>query len=266
MVPAPAHRNRNRSRTAAYRLAGGAAWIALLGVWACSGPKYPSCDNDDECNVKVDDKEHHGVCVNHTCVECRDDKACGAGRECKAGACAAIDGFCDDTHACPDGQTCSDNRCHAPQKVASTPPPSVECDDTHPCSGTNPRQRCENGHCISPPKGGPGCMDFPSPHFDYESPELRVDAKQVLQRLAGCLTTGTLKTGQVLLTGHCDNRGEMEFNMSLGADRAEAVRTFLVGLGVGADRVKTSSRGELDAVGTDEAGWSTDRRVDIEIR
>jgi len=87
-----------------------------------------------------------------------------------------------------------------------------------------------------------------------------------LQRLLGCLTTGPLKGSRVLLTGHCDNRGEYEFNMSLGAERAEVVKNFLSSGGVGGDRVATSSRGKLDAVGTDEAGWENDRRVDIEIR
>jgi peptidoglycan-associated lipoprotein len=245
---------------------GGVAWLFLVIAGAlpaasagCGGPKYPSCDHDDQCA----EDGHKGVCVNHTCVECRDNAACGTGKECKAGACAAIEGFCDDAHACSGNASCGkDNRCHEPPKVASNIP-AVECDDTKPC-GTG--QRCENGHCVSPPKGGPGCTDFPAPKFDYESQDLKGDARQVLQRLAACLTTGTLKTGQLLLTGHCDNRGEQEFNMTLGADRAEAVKTFLIGLGVPVDRMRTSSRGELDAAGTDEAGWTNDRRVDIEVR
>jgi hypothetical protein len=253
-------------RSLSPHVVGGAAWVLLLtGTLAaalaggCGGPKYPLCDNDDQCS----EEGHHGVCVNHTCVECRDDKGCGTGKTCKAGACREIEGFCDDTHACTGGATCGkDSRCHEPPKVTANLP-AVECDDAHACASG---QRCENGHCVSPPQGGPGCTDFPPPKFDYESPEIRGEAKQVLQRLAGCLTTGTLKTGQVLLTGHCDNRGEQEFNMGLGADRAEAVKTFLVGLGVPSDRVKTSSRGELDASGTDEASWSNDRRVDVEIR
>ena len=54
--------------------------------------------------------------------------------------------------------------------------------------------------------------------------------------------------------------------MSLGDNRAEAVKAYLVGLGVSGDKIRTSSRGELDASGTDEAGWAIDRRVDIEVR
>ena len=60
--------------------------------------------------------------------------------------------------------------------------------------------------------------------------------------------------------------GEYEFNMGLGAQRAENVKVFVVGLGLPVDKVTTSSRGKLDASGSDEAGWANDRRVDIEVR
>jgi peptidoglycan-associated lipoprotein len=54
--------------------------------------------------------------------------------------------------------------------------------------------------------------------------------------------------------------------MGLGAERAEGVKNFIVGLGVPVSSLSTSSRGKLDANGTDEAGWANDRRVDIEVR
>jgi peptidoglycan-associated lipoprotein len=236
-----------------------AAWAAMAAAAvACDGPKYPTCENDQQCNTDG----HAGVCVNAKCVECRDDRGCGAGRTCQANACADIPGYCDASHACSDGQTCGvDSRCVRPKKVE--PQSFVECDETRLCERG---AHCENGHCVQPPQGGPGCTDFPAPHFDYESPELRADSRATLERLASCVLKGTLKGGEVLLTGHCDSRGEQEFNMSLGDNRAQAVRLFLVGLGVPADKLRTSSRGELDAVGVDEAGWANDRRVDIEVR
>jgi peptidoglycan-associated lipoprotein len=248
-------------RSTGLRAVATAAWLAVVAGAAgggCGGLKYPACDNDQDCNGDG----HKGVCVDHTCVECRDATNCATGQQCQAGACAQIPGYCDDAHACPAGQACgSDNRCKAPPKVADAP--FVECDETKVCgSGSH----CENGHCVAPPAGGPGCTDFPSPKFDYEAQDVKPDGRAVLERLAQCLTKGTLKGANVLLTGHCDARGEAEFNMSLGDYRAESVKAFLVGLGVDANSLRTTSRGKLDATGTDEAGWATDRRVDIEVR
>jgi outer membrane protein OmpA-like peptidoglycan-associated protein len=245
------------------RAVGTLAWVSalVLGVAplvaaGCGSPRYPSCDNDEQCNSDV----HKGVCVNHLCTECRATAGCPTGQECLEGACKAHEGYCDDTTPCAGGADCKENQCQKASKIAAAP---VECDDQHPCGS---KGRCENGHCVAPPHGGPGCQDFPAPKFEYESPELRADAKQVLERLAGCLSTGSLKGARVLLTGHCDARGEYEFNMSLGAQRAESVKGFLVTLGLGGDKIVTSSRGKLDATGSDESSWANDRRVDIEVR
>jgi peptidoglycan-associated lipoprotein len=236
-----------------------ASLFALAGVAGagCSGPKYPLCDNDEGCTQDG----HTGVCVAGKCVECRDDKGCGAGKTCQSGGCADIPGYCDPAHPCAGGGTCGvDNQCVVAKKE---PVAFVECDDTKACDKGS---HCQNGHCVTPPQGGPGCTDFPSPHFEYESPDVKDESRETLVRLANCLTKGTLKGQTVLLTGHCDARGEQEFNMSLGEYRAEAVKTFIVGLGVPGDKIRTSSRGKLDAAGTDEAGYSNDRRVDIEVR
>jgi outer membrane protein OmpA-like peptidoglycan-associated protein len=239
------------ARVAAWAM--GLAVVASIAPLGCGGPRYPSCDNDEQCNTDA----HKGVCVEHNCTECRDDKGCALGQKCESGACADVPNYCDDKRPCSDGSCGPDKRCHAAEKVA------VECDDAHACSGA---AHCENGHCVSPPHGGPGCTDFPSLHFDYDSRILPPDAQAVLQRLAGCVSTGTLKGAKVLLTGHCDPRGEYEFNMILGAERAENVRTMLTSLGVPDKQLTTSSRGKLDATGTEEGSWAKDRRVDVEIR
>ena len=253
-----------RGRASFGRAFGVLAWLVTFTVGvlsfalgACGGPRYPSCDNDEQC---ISDT-HKGVCVDHLCTQCRDDAGCEHGKACRAGACVAIEDFCEDANGCASGDCGKDHRCHKVEKVASAPP--VECDEMHACQGGS---HCENGHCVAPPHGGPGCTDFPAPKFEYESPELRADGKQVLERLAKCISTGSLKGARVLLTGHCDARGEYEFNMGLGAQRAENVKTFLVTLGVPNDKVATSSRGKLDATGSDESSWTNDRRVDVEVR
>jgi peptidoglycan-associated lipoprotein len=227
---------------------------SLLG--ACAGARYPACDNDEQCKTET----HKGVCVNHLCTECRDNTQCGKGQECRAGACATVADYCEDDKGCGSGSSCGkEHRCI--KEVAVLPP--VECDEQHACEGSS---HCENGHCVAPPRGGPGCTDFPAPRFDYESPEIRADGKLVLERLAKCVVGGSLKGARLLLTGHCDPRGEYEYNMGLGAERAESIKAFLSGLGVPAEQMTTSSRGKLDATGADEAGWTNDRRVDVEVR
>jgi len=242
----------------AFGLGAGLALVALclasLAVGACGGPRYPSCDNDEQCNADG----HKGVCMVHLCTQCRDNTQCAKGQECQSGACAAIASWCEDDKGCEGGSCTSDHHCKKEKVVAA-----VECDDSHACAGS---AHCENGHCVSPPQGGPGCTSFPAPHFEYESEALSADGRQVLERLVKCISNGSLKGARVLLTGHCDERGEYEYNMVLGAQRAEGVKTFLVGLGLPFDKITASSRGKLDATGTGEAGWANDRRVDIEVR
>src|SRR4029079_13631815 len=139
------------------------------------------------------------------------------------------------SHPCPNGGACGTDKKCGPAKVTAKEP--VECDDEHPCKDRG--ASCQNGHCATPPQGGPGCTEFPAPKFDFESPELRSETKDVLTRLATCITSGSLKGKGVLLTGHCDARGEYEFNMGLGAERAERVKTFLLTLGVPGSKVST---------------------------
>jgi len=69
----------------------------------------------------------------------------------------------------------------------------------------------------------------------------------------------------VRIEGHCDERGTVEYNMSLGEKRADAVRDYLVGAGVAATRLTTISYGkERPAVeGHDEAAWSKNRRAEF---
>lgn len=101
--------------------------------------------------------------------------------------------------------------------------------------------------------------------FDFDSAALQDDDKKLLADVAKCLTDGALRGRTVTLIGRADTRGESEYNMTLGESRAHAVNRYLVDLGVGKDKMKSTSRGEMDATGTNEEGWRKDRRVDIEL-
>ena len=78
-----------------------------------------------------------------------------------------------------------------------------------------------------------------------------------------CFTSGPLKGRILKVVGHADPRGETEYNFVLGNSRADAVGGFLRSKGMDNAKVATTSRGELDATGTDESGWARDRRVDL---
>jgi peptidoglycan-associated lipoprotein len=99
--------------------------------------------------------------------------------------------------------------------------------------------------------------------FSYDSANVRRQDKAVLKKLADCFMTGPLKGRELRLVGHADPRGEEEYNMVLGGRRADNVKAAIADQGMTADKIATTSRGKLDANGTDEASWAKDRRVDV---
>jgi peptidoglycan-associated lipoprotein len=99
--------------------------------------------------------------------------------------------------------------------------------------------------------------------FAFDSANVREQDRRVLGQLAKCFSTGPLKNREMRLVGHADPRGEPENNMVLGGRRADNVKSFIVKEGLSDAKVSTTSRGEMDATGTEETSWSRDRRVDV---
>lgn len=104
-----------------------------------------------------------------------------------------------------------------------------------------------------------------NPKFDYDKDELTAEDRAVLDQIAQCLTTGALKGKSVSLIGRADPRGTEEYNLGLGSRRAASVSQYLGRLGVGQPQMAVTTRGALDAKGTDESTWKEDRRVDIQL-
>jgi len=101
--------------------------------------------------------------------------------------------------------------------------------------------------------------------YELDSAEVSSAGQQTLQDDAQVLKR--FPTWQVTVEGHCDERGTAEYNLALGERRALAAKTYLVSLGVAADRVRTVSYGKefpFDA-GHDEAAWSRNRRAHFVI-
>jgi peptidoglycan-associated lipoprotein len=68
---------------------------------------------------------------------------------------------------------------------------------------------------------------------------------------------------RVTIEGHCDERGTRDYNIALGARRANAAKNYLASLGVNPARISTVSYGKErpEAVGSDEASWARNRRA-----
>ena len=96
--------------------------------------------------------------------------------------------------------------------------------------------------------------------FELDQSTLSADARSVLQRNADWMKRWT--TTRVSVEGHCDSRGTNEYNLALGERRANAVKEYLVSLGVAGDRLLVVSKGEETPVCSDEneACWSQNRR------
>jgi peptidoglycan-associated lipoprotein len=99
-------------------------------------------------------------------------------------------------------------------------------------------------------------------YFDFDSSEIREDAAAQLRTNAG-MVSGV--SGVVTLQGHCDERGSEEYNLALGERRAQAVKRYLVDLGVADSRLETVSFGEMRpaVAGRDESAWRWNRRVEF---
>jgi len=96
--------------------------------------------------------------------------------------------------------------------------------------------------------------------FAYDSDALDDAARATMTANADVLRK--YGTWVVTVEGHCDERGTAEYNLALGDRRAQAVKNYMVSLGVSADRLKTVSYGSefpFDP-GHDEKSWSQNRR------
>ena len=97
--------------------------------------------------------------------------------------------------------------------------------------------------------------------FDTDSTSIRADAQTTLSRQAQWLNQ--YKQYAIVIEGHADERGTREYNLALGARRAQAVHDYLVSRGVAANRMRTISYGKERpvAVCNDISCWSQNRRA-----
>ena len=99
-------------------------------------------------------------------------------------------------------------------------------------------------------------------YFDFDSAQVKESERSKVETAAEQLKKGS---SGLIVEGNCDERGSREYNLALGERRAQAVRAYLMSLGLDAARIQTKSWGKEKpvAVGHDEESWSKNRRAEF---
>ena len=102
-------------------------------------------------------------------------------------------------------------------------------------------------------------------HFNFDSTAILDSAQAILQEKAQYLNDNP--DADAVIEGHCDERGTDAYNLALGERRADAVKDYLVNLGVDSERLSTISYGEERPIdpGKNEAAWAKNRRAHLYI-
>jgi peptidoglycan-associated lipoprotein len=100
-------------------------------------------------------------------------------------------------------------------------------------------------------------------YFDYDKYDLNTTAVQTLAWNAKGLRSHS--QARIIIEGHCDERGTVEYNLALGDKRAKAARDYLVSLGIEPSRISIISYGKERPVdpGHGEDAWSKNRRAEF---
>ncbi len=105
-----------------------------------------------------------------------------------------------------------------------------------------------------------GDLRIPDIHFDFDEYKLSPENQTIMK--AGAQVFLKYTEPKLVIEGHCDERGTMEYNLALGQKRADEAAKFLIDLGIAKERIKTISYGKempLDR-GHNEETWARNRR------
>jgi peptidoglycan-associated lipoprotein len=99
--------------------------------------------------------------------------------------------------------------------------------------------------------------------FEYDAYTLTPQTREILARNAEWLRQNP--AAKLTIEGHCDERGSDEYNLALGQRRADAVKSYLLSLGIAAERLSDISYGEERpaVAGSAESAWSQNRRAEF---
>jgi peptidoglycan-associated lipoprotein len=141
-------------------------------------------------------------------------------------------------------------------------PTKITKPDTDPADGTQLGVQPARPEPVATPAVAACSLD--RVHFAFDSALLDAPARDELKQAAACLAEK--RPADVLVEGHCDERGTAAYNLALGNKRAASVKGYLGDLGVAVPMQTISFGKELPLVpGHDEGAWSQNRRAELKL-
>jgi len=116
----------------------------------------------------------------------------------------------------------------------------------------------------APPAAQPAIIAAPV-RFDYNSAAIPASFEPYLTNLAEAMKRPEAAGKVVIVSGHTDAKGDAAYNMALSARRAKSVELFLIGHGVGAERVVSTGRGKTQLIAGHETEDALNRRVEFSV-
>lgn len=249
------------------------AGLLILVLAGCK-PDVNVCENNQDCLLEGTAGE---VCIQGMCQECIEDAQCeaaaGENAFCNGGRCeervAAVEPQCTVNEDCQGGESCAEGTC-AKTVLDAAAMVGKPCSETADCSGGY----CVSGTCSLDPdpkvEFRNRCKEFfragenpghESVFFEFNDHALTLGGREKLEFAAECLKE--VHGVQLVLEGHCDDRGTQEYNLGLGDKRAQTVLQYLANLGVDKSRLLSRSKGENEplCMNPTEDCWAQNRRV-----
>jgi peptidoglycan-associated lipoprotein len=162
---------------------------------------------------------------------------------------------------------CSGTACKKKTKEIKTPVATQTTPPTQDEDRRNPNQNdtTKTNNTTTDDNPRTTASNFGPIFFSYDSPELNSEARAALDQIAEYLEQNP--SIQLLISGHADERGTEEYNLSLGEDRAKVAKDYLLRWKIPASRIKTISFGEEKPIlqGDEENSWSQNRRDEFEF-
>jgi len=103
--------------------------------------------------------------------------------------------------------------------------------------------------------------------FDFDKADLKPEGKEQIKAYREKAQAELSRADKIMITGHTDNVGASDYNMKLSQRRAEAVRAYLISIGVDPNKIVATGAGETKPIAENntQEGRAKNRRVEIEV-